>query len=205
MKFISKQKLAIALVAGIGLTTSAQANTPINAQASVTVNGAITLVKAADMNFGEIIANDDNTNGGTATLALSPLEGAANPLTATNDGLSTITVIGGTPAPAKFTITGAGANASVIVTTDLGTGLTSLTNGANPAAAALTIGSPTIYDVTNASFRTFTAGDSDALTTDGNGDLEFNMGATITLPAAIDGAVPDGTYNGTFTVVANYQ
>ncbi|WP_024851841.1 DUF4402 domain-containing protein [Hydrogenovibrio kuenenii] len=206
-----KVKLALGLLAALGVSTAQAANTPINATASVAVNGAITLTKSADMNFGSIVATISATASDSATLALSPLEGAAAPSTKTDGTASKITILTqGTPA--KFTIAGAGANSNILVTTNLGEagGLLTLTNGSNPSADPLKIGTPTIYDVTNSSFGSFTSGVSGALQTDATGALEFNMGATITIPNTADdsataGPASDGTYSGTFTVVANYQ
>lgn len=201
-------KIAALVASGVLVSaamTSVQANTPVNATASVVVNGAITVVRVNHLSFGEIVALAHTAD--QATLSLSPLEGAATPGTVTNDGASIITKLG-EGAPAKFTITGIGSNADVIITTNLGEagGLQALTNGAVPGADPIAIASPTIYSVTESTFRSFTAGVSNALTTDGDGNLEFNVGATITLPTVTPaGNLPDGTYSGSFTVVANYQ
>lgn len=138
MKIVTKTLLALALGAMLPTALNAQTNTA-TATATAVIISPITIVKTADMSFGDIVADAD---GGTVTL---------NPVTSvrTPTGISVIT--GSAFTLASFTVAGQGnytysVTLPASATIDDGAGGTAMTVNSftsSPSGAALRIDNDT--------------------------------------------------------------
>lgn len=211
MKMNKKLILAMGLV---GLTTSVYAAETVDIDASVVVANAFDLSSSASLDFGTISAFADlsGTAASPATTVASlviPANTATPPSTSSTDDTKAkiISIVDGSPATLE--VTGAAPNTPLQVThlasytvTNVDPSITdTFTLNAISTYATLTGGS---------AFGTNGTTTGKTFTTDGDGNLTFNLGGTLNTTVPVDtgrGALApygDGTYQATLTITVDY-
>lgn len=180
------------LVSTIMITSAvAIAQETVTSQASITVQNAFNLTEVAPLSFGTVTVSP-----GDHSYLIQP-DGVGD---ATPDSVGTFSVIvPGTNG--QYTVDGAAAFTDLTIesTTTFPLAIR------NPAANQTTNGSFSMSDITFAEDGTAGAGTSTSatVTTDVNGGVVFNMGATLSV-VSTSNAFVDGTYVGNYTLQVSY-
>lgn len=183
------------LVSVLAVTASVcGAQETVNSQASITVQNAFNLNEVAPLNFGTVTVRPSLT--ATSTLRIQP-DGVIPTPTVGAGGTLTVIVPG---SPAQYTVDTAAPFTALTVTTP--TTSVDLLNGQAPPDN----GEFTLSDITFEEDGTSGAGAVSAtIDTDVNGELTFNMGATLTVAsAAADTTFVDGAYVGNYSIEVSY-
>lgn len=181
------------LVSALALSTAVCiAQETITSQASITVQNAFNLAENAPISFGTVTVKQGATN--QSTYVIQP-DGTATPSAGAD---ATFTVI--TPGTA-----GQYAIDSAAPFTSLNIVATTTTVNLVNAAAPGTNGFFTLGDIFFGEDGVGGAGSatSASIDTDVNGELAFNMGATLTVPSGTLTYV-DGSYVGNHTITVSY-
>lgn len=190
---LNNKPLKIATVGAVALgvaclAADAQAQTEkVTANVNAVVDNSFTLAETTIMNFGTIVAKADMVGNTTATLTI--------------DSTGALTPVPTGPAAARFVIfNSANASQGVFNVTNAAPSTKVAISFANPVAlnCALCANAP---DITIGAF-THDAGANP--TTDANGALTFNVGATLTTVPAPANQYEDGAYAGTYDVLVSY-
>ena len=190
MKFNNLRIMALtALSATAFYATAADAQT-VTVPASATVANTITVVTAAPLEYGTLIAINEAAN--TASIAINTQDTLGTP--ASTGGNAKIIATAGTPTSAQIDVTGVSGNAMEL----------QISNVVNPTDGTdtLSLGS-FVYSVDGGTTETPIALDT-VFTLTANGAAQpVEIGATLTTPAQA-ALIGDGTYNGSFDFIASY-
>jgi len=225
--FKRNQIIKSLFVSGLVVATSASyAQDPINTDATVTVQNTFAFAQDAALSFGTLRASADSSaadlNGagaGTgitvATYTVRPDGAATIPVVrvATSAGAAvdgteltpaSISVLA-TGTPASYTVSGASPFTAIeIVALGTSDNTTLLNPLAPPSAPTFTVDQFLFEEVGTAGVGSDEA--TASFDTDVNGEVSFNVGATISTPTTATAvAYADGTYTGSFTVEVGYQ
>mgnify|MGYP005853790721 CR=1 FL=1 len=220
MKTFYKTKLIVGLAAAMGLSVMHSANAAdVDITASVEVSNAFDVTASQQLSFGQISAfteavlTADNGTGNTATLSIPANPASAIAVASTDDTAAKIINIAD-GAPATIDVTGAAPDTALTITTpDAATTPIDVTNVDPAITDKFAITGLTSYaTLTGGSeFGTNATATTKNFTTDANGDLSFNLGATLSTVEQSDAATAgtlvaygDGTYQATVTVSVDY-
>jgi hypothetical protein len=171
----------IAMIAALGLSSAANAAPQTaTANAKAEIVSALTITKAADLDFGKIAINTSGT-GGTVMVATSGAETCAATLTCYS-----------TTSAAKFDITNGTVGKTLTVKLPASA---TLTTGGGAANQQLSLASFTTDATATATPGLYT------VTLDSTGKAAFAVGGTLTL----DGDEVQGAYSAPLTFDVDYQ
>jgi len=182
------------LVISVGVVAE---TTSVNAQ--VEVLNAFNLTKGNDLNFGTVRATADTVDTASYTLSADPAAtvGVASPGT---DSIIQELTYGN---PGSITIDGVANFSSLTLTVPELTVAAPLdVSHTDPASNNFELTELTIYDVTNSSPITLTAGVG-TIVADSTGNFEFNIGGTISTTTDTT-TYTDGSYTASFDVTVEY-
>lgn len=195
----TQAKLLMALFLASGIVANAHATTT-TVNASVTVNNTINMTVNSPLDLGTISAFADTSAGNSQSTMVLAANPATSPVVTNSAGNSQIVVL--TPGtPADISVTGAAPNYALTVT--LPGAPVTLTDPAAVSDMAFSLGSFTRYAYLEGNSQTF------GTTTNGNGDLSFYVGATLSTTntggaTAVLDPYDETTYTGTFDVTVEY-
>lgn len=209
------------LVAG----SASYAQDPINTDATVVVQNTFAFAQDAALSFGTLRANADSNasdsgGDGSATPGITVATYTVRPDSAvTSPVVRQLTANGGAVTgdeltPASISVLAAGTAASYtasgaspftpiqILASGTSDSITLINGLAPPSAPNFTVDQFLFEEVGTAGVGNV---EGATFTTDVNGAVSFNVGATISTPTtATSVAYADGTYTGTFTVEVSY-
>lgn len=190
---MNKTFIKATLAASLAVISFGTAAEPASFQAGVTVQNAFTFTKDSDLDFGTIRAKSDGTEVATLVLPADPNANSSTP--AATDAEIAILVQG---TPASFSVSGVSPFATLTITDPTATDITP--DAAPSGTPGFTLDDPTYYVLTGATPNATATGSMQA---DVNGEITFNLGATLSTAASANDYI-DGTYSGTFTVELAY-
>ncbi|MBE0457642.1 DUF4402 domain-containing protein [Pseudoalteromonas sp. KG3] len=171
--------------------------------AKVKVQNTVVLTKGPDdLDFGTIRAVADPTGNNQATLTINP-EPTANPISSRLDNAPAIISIIAQGKPTSFTVSEVVPNARLTISDPTATVLDSDGQGLNEPN--FTVSGWTYFITTGPNANTYYTTGSPNLTADSDGNVSFNIGATLSTASITSSeAYRDTEYTGTFQLEVAY-
>lgn len=170
--------------------------------ATVKVQNTVVLEKGNDLDFGTIRAVADSTGTNQATLTINPEPDATIPSSRIDSEPAIISIIA-QGSPASFTVSEVVPNARLSITDPTASELNSDGQGLNEPN--FTVGSWKYFITSGPNSGNYYDGSSIYLTADGEGSVEFNIGATLsTASTPSSEAYRDTDYTGNFQLEVAY-